>query len=904
MRPMRPFLLALGLAAAGPAGAAPVEVSFAPPDITPEPICQPQPTLATLRDRWQDWPGETLPDQDTSLIRRDLRLLRASDAQGWFDTITRAQQLLEARDPAYDTVDRQLDRIALLIDANRFGQLREEALVTQVADAGGGSRRGQYLAGSLLLDGIGTEVDRERGLSLITAAAYAGHSEALMHLARLTAEGEDVPGWTYAPELAITLAFGSLVGELDPQICDRMNRIAAEYLSGDLVARDAVLADRWFRLSASLGDPRAALEVARLHLEAETFDKDNAVLLEHLEQSAASGLPDAQVELAHVLATGALTKRDTARARDLLTEAADNGSRNALIALSALLGEEPAETAADRAAQRDVLTRLVDSPEEPAWALVRLADMTLDDHGRWAGEAEARAYLDRAIAAEPDHPIANQRLAGMDMRYATTPQDFEEIVARLHRIVSIHGTTAPMEDLETALTCRAPAAPHMARATHWQAMQRLVGNETLEFDPAVLGELDIQDDPQLIARVQQQALSGRPRSVALYAHLLDGARTEDTRALLMQRAREAGRNPVTQLGRIELALARTPQERSEAIDTLRRAAQNGDRTALIRLLRTLNAEGGHEDERRTLATRLAERGAGLGLQTLAQLDGEASRRALWQEHAQVIDARGDFDAIVFALPHVPEADRADYEGRARASMPCNIHAALALSDALRRIGQRDKARHWVSVAEALTDDTGWKLVAAADARLALDDTDRALDLLNRARDVGSDLALLRLVSLHGDGANGITFTDEQVAEFYATLISEGRPDRAASALARLDFADPQVRDLVTDRVDIDAAYRRAARAGDPTAQYALARQLRARAETPEQLGDYVRWLTAAAKQGHAPAMMELSQAYSLGIAVEASAERSRAWLERAAKAGNADAQDSLRLMQLQDTGDD
>ncbi|MDN3722221.1 hypothetical protein QW131_30975 [Roseibium salinum] len=82
-----------------------------------------------------------------------------------------------------------------------------------------------------------------------------------------------MPNWQIEPELAVTLAFGSLVGQLDERICDRMSRIAHEFARGGLVARNPQLAARWYRLAADLGDFNAAWDLAKLHLEADGFEK-------------------------------------------------------------------------------------------------------------------------------------------------------------------------------------------------------------------------------------------------------------------------------------------------------------------------------------------------------------------------------------------------------------------------------------------------------------------------------------------------------------------------------------------------------------------------------------------------------------------------------------------------------
>ncbi|MDN3722219.1 hypothetical protein QW131_30965 [Roseibium salinum] len=66
------------------------------------------------------------------------------------------------------------------------------------------------------------------------------------------------------------------------------------------------------------------------------------------------------------------------------------------------------------------------------------------------------------------------------------------------------------------------------------------------------------------------------------------------------------------------------------------------------------------------------------------------------------------------------------------------------------------------------------------------------------------------------------------------------------------------------QTDTTAALRRAAEAGEPKAQFALAQRVRDAATGTEDLQEYADLLQAAAEQGHSHAMLQLSQAYALG----------------------------------------
>ncbi|MDN3722223.1 hypothetical protein QW131_30985 [Roseibium salinum] len=61
-------VLALAVSLPAPARAAPLEVTFEPPDIPRRAICEPRPPRHELIARWQDWSGKQLDDRSTALI--------------------------------------------------------------------------------------------------------------------------------------------------------------------------------------------------------------------------------------------------------------------------------------------------------------------------------------------------------------------------------------------------------------------------------------------------------------------------------------------------------------------------------------------------------------------------------------------------------------------------------------------------------------------------------------------------------------------------------------------------------------------------------------------------------------------------------------------------------------------
>ena len=89
-----------------------------------------------------------------------------------------------------------------------------------------------YLIGIAYLNGIDVEVDRKRGMELITGAAEAGNLEAMAMLAHISRENGNDPQlvkWTEK----IYLYYLSVYGEEDPRTLDAMSALAETYHFGD-----------------------------------------------------------------------------------------------------------------------------------------------------------------------------------------------------------------------------------------------------------------------------------------------------------------------------------------------------------------------------------------------------------------------------------------------------------------------------------------------------------------------------------------------------------------------------------------------------------------------------------------------------------------------------------------------
>jgi TPR repeat protein len=377
-----------------------VDLFFEPPQMEAIAVCTPRLADDALAARWEGADADNLPETDTGLIKRDLGRLIEMDPQHWFETAARIEAAFQTIDPGYSDLNMLIDRIELLLAAGRLGELQGDGLVERLAGMDlSRSPRAQNLLAGYLTNGVGIAKDARKAEALLLQAAQGGSAGAILTLVEREVSGSPVAGWTVPPDLGTTLAFGALVGKLDPLICDRVNRIAREYMSGKIVTRNPALAERWYRFSADLGDAVSAWRVAEMHLRAEDIAKDNDVLLHYLRQASAAGLPYAQVVLARAQTDGALLPRDLDAADATYRRAAQTwvpGLASHVLFLQAQSRRDAAWTPRYLTALQELAAR----PDAPAWALIAMADQVIVARGRWAGEAEALALAEKMRAEE------------------------------------------------------------------------------------------------------------------------------------------------------------------------------------------------------------------------------------------------------------------------------------------------------------------------------------------------------------------------------------------------------------------------------------------------------------------------------------------------------------------------
>lgn len=880
-------------------------LDFAPPDMAVQPICQARAPDAELIATWGGWDGKTLPDRPTSLIARDLRRLAEMDAVRWDPTIQKMILAMAKASPKFTADDVLLAQIGQMIATGQLKALTQAGLVQKLLDRGeANSPRMQFELSGLLTEGTGIAKDPAKGTELLIAAGYGGNPDALLALSQLSVTGQAPADWDISPDLAVTMAFGALVGQMDPLICDRIARIAREYTSGKVVTVDDALALRWYRFAADLGDPISAWRVVEYQLRSELVAKDNGVLLTYLKKASDAGLPYAMVTLGRLLEVGALIPHDNEAAKALYEKAAKLGDRTALVRLSGSLERQMEADPSLRATYQDTLQRLTALPDAPGWAFAKRAAMILEEQGRWKGEAEALPLWQEA--AKRDDPGALRVLAERDLGRAHTDVAFYAAVDPLIQMVSNLGEVAPATDVKEAFLCKAPHAPQVRDVAYWAGVETSIGSTSVDVTPAMLADLKAKRDPLAMAALQTQALLGRSKPLANMLALLKDTDAAPSAQQFWTTFATGFSEVTTASADLALERAQTPAQRAQALALYAKAIAQGDKTAALKLASALleNPSLANRTKALDLLVPLAKAGRGQAM-TLLQIADPVrypDAKAVYTEFAAAIAAGGDFSALMLAMPFLTDpAERELYRAHAIEVMGCAFPEAIAFAGVSTGPDQADEARRWLAVATDLAGQDPWQMVVLGDAQraaLGAEGLPTAVALYEKSSDLGNKTAVQRLVKLYGiRGEPG--YDAARAAKLYGALIALSDPATIPQLLAELTRRDPALAVTVSTSLDLDAMYQKAAEAGNPAGMREYARRLREVAQKPEELATATDWLIRASEAGDAKAMVMLSQAYALGVGIPPSLDLAHSWLQRAADAGDPTALDLVNLLHAQ-----
>lgn len=903
----RSLSLAMVLAMlAGPVAARTIDLAFLPPKVAPQELCS-----ADTGDVPADDLTEQVGDGDLTDILRlqyvlhDIRVLQAEDPDRWFDFILTLIDWRARLDTGFGPVDVLLAKIDLHVDAGRLQQLREAKLIGAVRDSTVKLDNAQKMALSdYYMNGIGVAQDVPFAQSLIREAAFGGNSEALLTIARMEMDGTPMPDWDAPLDLTMTLALGGMLGQMNAGVCDHAGRIAEKYLSGDLLTRNPDIALAWYKFAADLGGARAAWRVVEFHLDADAAEKDNTEMLHYLQLAVKRGITVDANQANRIKSVG---KIDEAVLRGILgfNFSADTGrTRPSVSPYFRLAVKLDAMEVSPDSPYLQYLREVIEFPTAPGFVFTQLAKEVLGRRGEWAGEAEAMAYLEQA--AERGDGEGMRLLARKLIRYRDDPVKLNRAANLLTDVVARFGVPAAMDELNTLYRCQAPQAPLLREADLWRTNYAATQDETVDLTTNDMIALDPYKQPELLAQLQTQALLSNPQSLANYMERvqLDRLATEDARRLWANRT-DGSDKALENFGKVEFALATTPAERDLALELMRRVyLNNGVTTALdlaVMLTDDLSRSPETGAEIMGLLTKAGNRGEGASIRLKAQLlAGVTPPEEIYAEFQTAIEERGDFLAMMFAIPFVDKDTSRDYIDRAVSLMACTTKDTDELGEAYATLLSPELTLHWRQIGMTINNGNVLSKLNLKDWQIddyGIGNPPNELDVLKRNLAEGDQGALRGIVALTAD-SDLRTYDPAAAADTLLTLLKQGTAEDEAWVLDLYGKLDPAVRTQIEAKVDIRGLYEKAAGRGDVQAKVTYGLLLRDTAKTSANLVASAKWLREAAEAGNVTAMAEYGTALAHGYGVTADPAGALTWLDKAAEAGNGQARDLARLLRI------
>lgn len=907
MTPIKPLCLtvALALGLAQVAQAEPLTLDFLPPTIDARDVCVAPPAAAGPRDDEVDGTDEALTDADRiRFLRRDIRNYSAEDPDGFFDFILALLNRQQTLDETFTPEDVLFAHINLMLQSGRQDALLRAALVPALFDRLSALTGEQKVALSRFYgDGIGVAADPGRAQELLKDAAFGGSAPALLEIARLAQEGRLVEGWDAPLDLTVTMAFGGILGTLDRGVCRRAERIAQEYIKGDVVRANPALALAWFRFAADLGGAEAAWRVVEFHLNADAANKDNIEMRRYLEQAVRLGVSVDDASAAALVSSGAINTEELTTLLGFNHSQDGRRTRASVMPYLQLIVNIDGEMPDEDGLYLDYLREIAEMAEAPGRVFDRLAAEVLVRKGRWAGEQEAMALLEEAVRRGDGR--GTQRLARMLVRYRDDTAMIARADSLLAEVAARHAMPQALSDLDRLYRCQVNDAPRLDRAEPWAAAYRASGHRTVPITANDLLALAPSRAPETIAKIQSLALEGRTQMLASHVHRVQANPLAADKALRFWATRlNRSDQALEAFAELEFGLATTPAARDIAVEIFRRVHLNNGVTTALDLAIALVEHNGRApeivDEIARLLTQAGHRGEGAAIRLLSRLQADDRAEAeVYAEFARSIEDRGDFLAMMFAIPHIPAARSDDYIDRAVSLMNCGTKDAAEIADAYVILQDPALSYHWQNI--GLTFEGGHVLskLRLSNAQMDWYARGAAPDPRAQARaafDEGDAGALMTLISLTAN-PDLPSFDAEAAALHILTALQRGDAADLPGIAEVYRKAPEPLRAAVDARADVMTALTDAAEAGDAEAAFAVGVLVQARAQSAAALRTALDWFEAAAAQGHRDAMFEAGRALGFGLGRPADLEGALNWLAQAKAIGHPDAAMLAALLQ-------
>lgn len=893
------LIAALALApVTGQAQSLPLTLDFLPPILVPRDVCNAPPSVPGIDDLTVEGGEEELTDiHRIRYLRRDIRDYIDEDADGFFKFIDALIVKRATIDETFTSVDATFARIDLMLRADRMDALINQGLVKSLREQVPGMTNQQRVAlARLYEDGTGVEVDTAFAQDLIREAAYGGNALALLEIARLEGQGVLIEGWDAPLDLTVTMAFGGMLGTLDRGICRRAERIAQEYTKGGLVTANPAIALAWYKFAADMGSSEAAWRVVEHHLNADAEIKDNIELRRYLKQAVRLGLDIDDTATAALVHSGAVSDSELEEILGFNYSQDPRRTATAIAPLLQLTVNIDGLDADEDGLFLDYLWEISRMPEAPGRVFNRLAGEIFVRKGRWAGEDEAMPLLEES-ALRGDGP-GQLRLAGRLVRYRDDPAQIARAESLLMEVVSRHGMPEAIDDLDALYRCQVNDAPRLGQADSWAAAYRASDHATVTISANDLLALSPNRSPEAISKIQSLALAKRSQMIAAQAQRVQ-ANPLAPAAALQYWAQAVNRSSQTleAFAELEFELATTPAERDLAIEFFRRVyLNNGVTTALdlaIALVEYNARDPKIADEIELLLTMAGNRGEGAAIRLLSRLQADVRSEAeVFAQYADIIEARGDFIALVFAIPHIQENQVDDYIDRAVSLMNCGTKDADELGDAYAIRQDGKMSHHWREVGLHFEGGHVLSKLRLSNRQVQWFDDGAAPDPVARAERAlaeGNQSALMRVITLTAN-ADLPTYDPKAAVEHILSGIQLGDPAELTALAAVYRATTDEIRLALDAEVNLDEVlFQQASQTGDVSASYALGMRLRDSASDSAGLAQSLDWLEEAAKHGHRDAMYETGYALGFGMGRQANAKEAVGWLEQAASLGHLEA---------------
>ena len=883
-----------------------LSLDFLPPAFEARDVCNVLSTTEGPDDLTVEGTDEELTNEDRiRFIRRDIRTYSDEDADGFFPFIEALIAWRTQIDDSFTEADAIFARIELMLRANRIDQLRSEGLIETLRDRAVDLNNNQQMTlARFYSDGTGVEVDVAFAQELIREAAYGGNAMALLEIAHLEQQGILIEGWDAPLDLTVTMAFGGILGALDRGVCARAERIAQEYIKGDLVAPNPALALAWFRFAADMGGAQAAWRVVEFHLNGDAETSDNIELRAYLEQAVRLGITLDDGASETLVSSGAISENDLANILGFNHPQDARRTRSGISPLLQLVVNIDGVEADEDGLLLQYLREVVRMPEAPGRVFNRLAGEVLVRKGRWAGEADAFTLLEEA-AARGDGP-GQRRLARMLVRYRDDPAQIARADSLLSDVVSRHAMPEGLRDLDTLYRCQVNDAPRLDIAEPWATAYHASGHATVQVSATDLLALSLDRAPEAIAKIQSLALQGRIQMIASQAQRIQSDPLAASAALRFW-AEQVNKSDqgLEAFAELEFELATTPAQRDLAIEFFRRVYLNNGVTTALDLAIALVEYNARDPKVAAeivhLLTMAGNRGEGAAIRLLSRLQADTRSEAeVFAAFADKIEARGDFLALMFAIPHIEAEKVDDYIDRAVSLMSCGTKDADELGDAYAIRGDGQMSYHWREIGLNFEGGHVLSKLRLTNRQMQLFEEGAAPDPVARAKRAfqeGDPGAVLRLIALTAN-PDLSSYDSEAAAALLKAAIQVSDLSAVGSLVALYRAAPEEIRTQVDAGIDVTAALQKAAEAGDADSAFELGMLLRDNATRASELSQSLIWLEAAATKGHREAMFEAGYALGFGLGRAPDVGAAIAWLEQAGSVGHAQAGALVRTLKI------